>query len=320
MIVDIDDIDKEAYINSKEKFEEYYAKQIEPVLKEKERVRQKYVGQFWTLLLFSAFLFPMLIIAAFYFNRYQDMDINEGLFGILFFILIFIIRGPFARYKKTVKNDVMNVFINFFEGFKYGGKGMNIDDLRQSRLVPDFDHAYPDDCFEGVYQGVRINVSEELLTNDVQTRQGTREVTVFRGIVVEMDMNKTFKGETIALVDSGIFNFFRKFEGLENVKLEDVAFEKAFEIYSSDQVEARYLLTPALMERIFKLQKLFESKKISVGFKNQKITVAIDTQEDMFEPCSFFKTNVNKAKIDKVFEEFWTIFSMVHVLKLNQRI
>ena len=30
--------------------------------------------------------------------------------------------------------------------------------------------------------------------------------------------------------------------------------------------------------------------------------------------------HLNKKKIDLVFEQFWTIFSVVHLLKLNQRL
>ena len=69
--------------------------------------------------------------------------------------------------------------------------------------------------------------------------------------MVHLAMNKTFKGTTIIKRDRGkVANFFRsKMSGLESVKLEDPKFEKLFDVYGNDQIEARYLLTPSFMER-----------------------------------------------------------------------
>ena len=39
-------------------------------------------------------------------------------------------------------------------------------------------------------------------------------------------------------------------EKLQDVKLEDISFDKRFNVYTKDQVEARYLTTPTFMERL----------------------------------------------------------------------
>ena len=133
-------------------------------------------------------------------------------------------------------------------------------------------------------------------------------------------MNKNFKGRTVVLEDKGILNVFKHISGLERVKLEDIQFEKLFEVYASDQIEARYLLTTAFMERILKLRDLYQGKSIQFSFKDNQLLVAIPTKQDMFEACSFFKSNVNKKKIDRVFDQFYAVFSIVDILKLNQNI
>jgi hypothetical protein len=56
-------------------------------------------------------------------------------------------------------------------------------------------------------------------------------------------------------------NFFNKLfssfaNNLEKVKLESIDFENRFIVYSNDQVEARYILTPSFMERLVKLEKM----------------------------------------------------------------
>ena len=45
-------------------------------------------------------------------------------------------------------------------------------------------------------------------------------------------------------------------EKLQDVKLEDISFDKRFNVYTKDQVEARYLTTPTFMERLKNLLRL----------------------------------------------------------------
>ena len=102
--------------------------------------------------------------------------------------------------------------------------------------------------------------------------------------------------------------------------MEDSKFEKIFEVYSDSQIEARYLLTTAFMERILKLRDLFGGKSIQFRFKENTLLIAIATRQNMFEAHSFFRSNINKNKIDRVFEQFYMVFSIIKILKLNQRI
>ena len=92
-----------------------------------------------------------------------------------------------------------------------------------------------------------------------------------------------------------------------------------FEAYSQNQIEARYLLTTAFMERMLKLKELYGGTNIQFSFNDDKVLIAINTRENMFEPCSLFKSNLRGKQIYKVFEQFMTIFSVIDILKLNQK-
>lgn len=52
----------------------------------------------------------------------------------------------------------------------------------------------------------------------------------------------------------------------QNVKLEDPVFEREWEVYATDQIEARYILTPALMERMLEIKRRFGGKSIEFSF------------------------------------------------------
>ena len=93
----------------------------------------------------------------------------------------------------------------------------------------------------------------------------------------------------------------RKKEAFEEVKLEDPCFDKKFNVYSSDQIEARCLITPSFMERFQNLKTAFKSNKIKCSFYDTKMMIAISTKENLFEIGSLFKNLENPNYINKFY-------------------
>lgn len=337
---------EEEYINLKGKFDEYYKSTLEPVLVENEKVRKKYFKMFISLLLISLVACPLVIslsienIANLVSNTGAPQNSKNDASLIVIAIFIAIVSGPILMYKKAVKETIMGKFANFFGTFEYQ-YGKYIDDyaLQSSGLFKNFDIHSGDDYFSGIYNDVGITISEEELSkrkekvnrkpsafaplnNGAPTFiDHASGIHVFKGICIRLEMNKNFSGHTIAVPDGGIFNFFSSKNGKSNVKLEDSVFEKIFEVYSSDQVEARYLLTTAFMYRMIKLRELFNCKKgMAFSFRDNHLLIVIPTTQNLFEANSFFSNTVNKERIDLVFQQFYTVFSIVNILKLNMRI
>ncbi len=65
-------------------------------------------------------------------------------------------------------------------------------------------------------------------------------------------------------------------------KTENPDFEKTFDVYSTDQIEARYLLSPSMMERLFALDREF-NKNITISFRDSNILIAIPESRNHFE-------------------------------------
>lgn len=309
-------------VDIKAEFDEYFWRKMYPLMAEKEKVRQRYVSNFKKLLIISLFILPAVIFLLWNLLYYTDDDgtVTVNLIFAAIAINAFILRGPAVRYKRRVKNDMMNCFIKFFDGFKYEyGNGLNLYEMEDLYIFPNADECMVDDCFFGVYNGVNVKVCEQQLIKKVKTSKGSKKVTVFAGIILELDMNKNFSAHTFVIKDKGILNRFGGKKGFERVALEDVVFEKEFEAYSQNQIEARYLLTTAFMERMLKLKELYKGSDIQFSFVNSKVIIAINTGKNMFEPCSLFKSNLQEKQIYQVFEQFITIFSVVDTLKLNQK-
>lgn len=142
----------------------------------------------------------------------------------------------------------------------------------------------------------------------------------FRGVIVEFAMNKNFEGHTIILDNSGdgrkVRIDKRKFE---EVKLEDVEFAKNYTVYSTNQIEARYLITTAFIDRLKNLKTKFKSKYIRVAFKDDKIVIAIHTNRDMFKMADMFKES-GKETFMALFDEISSVLDFIDQLKLNSKL
>lgn len=142
----------------------------------------------------------------------------------------------------------------------------------------------------------------------------------FRGVFVEFDMNKNFEGHTF-LFENAQTNHSIKFNHskFQEVKLEDSEFCKKYKIYSDNQVEARYVLTTAFIERFKNMRTAFKAKYIRAAFKDGKITIALHAGRDLFAMANLSKDSDSNT-FSELFDEILSILELIEALKLNQRI
>ena len=89
-------------------------------------------------------------------------------------------------------------------------------------------------------------------------------------------------------------------------------------MYSQDQIEARYLLTPALMEKILEFKNK-SAKNIQISFVNSRLFVTLPYIRDLFEPKIFGKI-IGFENIQEYYEDLNLAVSLVEELNLNTRI
>ncbi len=142
----------------------------------------------------------------------------------------------------------------------------------------------------------------------------------FRGVLVEFEMNKNFEGHTFIL-ERAVTSSTIKFDQakFEEVKLEDAEFCEKYIVYSDNQVEARYVLTTAFIERFKNMKTAFKAKFIRAAFKDGKITIAIDAGRDLFQMASLDK-DTDSNTFTELFDEILSVLELINVLKLNQKI
>jgi hypothetical protein len=142
------------------------------------------------------------------------------------------------------------------------------------------------------------------------------------------NFNKKFKTETFILPDTAerLFGFLgKKLQEMtasssrgELVNLESPEFEKLFVVYGKDQIEARYILSPSLMERIVSFKNK-TGKNIHMSFVDNNIFIAISYKKNLFEP-RVFKTIIDLEPIQEYYEDIKLMTDIVEDLNLNLRI
>lgn len=143
-----------------------------------------------------------------------------------------------------------------------------------------------------------------------------RDNLVFYGSMFVADFNKNFKNPVFVYPKRDkMINLQR--EG-EEIHLESPDFSKLFRVYSADEVEARYILTPLMMEQIIKLVDVM-GKCIHIVFSNNRIYIANNNGRDRFE-VTWYQSVDKKEKLVGFFNELKEQLSIIDTLKLNLKI
>ena len=170
-----------------------------------------------------------------------------------------------------------------------------------------------------------VHAEYKTQTRDSKGRRRTHWHTIFKGLLFSADFNKYFNVSTYVLTDTaeklfGSFGTkFQKFSGHGDlVKLEDPEFEKSFVVYSSDQTEARYILSSSLMRRILDY-KIKSKKNIQLSFISSRLFVAVPYGKDLFEP-KLFGEITDFDSVEEYYNDLKLVLELIEDLNLNTRI
>nr|WP_314792471.1 DUF3137 domain-containing protein [uncultured Campylobacter sp.] len=171
-----------------------------------------------------------------------------------------------------------------------------------------------EDMMSGEAQGVRVRFSDFYAAEKVRTKNGTRTDVKFQGVLFVADFHKRLNCE-VRVCHKNSRNL-RKYG--QRANMDDVKFEEFFDVYTTDQVGARYALTPLLMQRLTEIYLRLGSQ-INAVLREDKIYVAIETWRDNFEPkidCSLKQDSTIELYVD----EIGALVSIVSELNLNRKI
>ena len=193
--------------------------------------------------------------------------------------------------------------------------------FRNLGLIPSWDRESFEDQLIGKrgstdFEFFEAHLEDRRTRTDGRGRTRTEWVTVFKGQCLVVNFHKPFRGVTKVFRDMGVFNVLTKIgnklsgKNLDRVRLEDPKFEKAFEVFSNDQIESRFLLTPDFMERLLELERVFHGGKLRCAFSGGELFVCVEGG-DLFEAGSMFTPLDNPDRIRELMMDFVAVFKLI---------
>ena len=259
-------------------------------------------------------------------------------------------------YKRKIKNKCFSRILKCFDFIKDNSNDlftslilkkhiMYCTNKHGCRLSPQID-----DRFSGTYNNVNYRIAE---IGNIHIRGYKGIYSTWNGVFIEFQFNKEIKAPlyvfpksehsyiittflALLIVSISIKTFLvpllifsliwtigllldLRLYKFKKVDLEDTKFAKLYNVETTDQVEARYILTTAFMDRINNLRRIFNSKDIRIFFENNKMTIAIRTTKDLFEIGDINCSIHDFKQVNQFYEEITTIISFIEYFKLTNR-
>lgn len=155
-------------------------------------------------------------------------------------------------------------------------------------------------------------------------------VTLFDGVFFVADFHKHFQGITLLKAGGshGIGGWFNRMGGRMGnmfrskperstpIKLENDAFNRIFFTSTTNETEARYILSPVLMDNILKFREK-HPEQVEFAFAGSRLYIAVSSSRNYFEP------DMGRPVADQIGgirEELVFFFDMIELFDLNTRI
>jgi hypothetical protein len=290
-------------------FEAYFDDVIAPYLAEKERDRVEAVAK--SLIAGAAAAALAMAVAAF--APFGSANIQfaviigcAGVFGAAWIV---------DRARADITHGLLEKIAGEL-GFRYSGEMERppyYDRFRRLKLLPGHNREKWEDEVRGEHAGNPFLLCEAHLKVKSSGKNSSAR-TVFHGQLFVIDYAKRSLGTTVVLRDGGLLNAIMKpGPEFQRVGLASPAFERAFEAWSTDQVEARDLLDPVVLERFQELERLYNGKKLRAAFDDGKLLIAIETG-DRFNIGTMFAPINGADRVNAILKEFDVVFDLVDVV------
>ena len=299
-------------------FDRFYERQIHPWLETEEVRRQALVSRYWRVLV------PIIAgaVALFFALMFVVPSIVE-IWPFYLAIAAMVALGsgyPLYQWSDKFNSELATQVFGHFD-YAYSPTAPREILVAFSRvgILPSYNRETCTDHVSGKVEDVPFEIIEAHLIHRSRNRKNeTTDTTVFRGLLARFDFPKPFKARTLVLADRGaIFNALGGLFGSdERVRLEDPRFEKAFEVYSPDQIEARYLLTPAFMERLLSLKARVDCS-LCAAFDQGQLWLAIDGRREYFPRFSVWRDLRRADQIRGLLRDINLISDIARLLRLD---
>ena len=151
-----------------------------------------------------------------------------------------------------------------------GGAACDIGCFAPAGLVEPFASASIDHVLAGESEGIPFTLAELRPHN----QEGFE---VFAGVVGGFGLQRACPGLTLVTRERGVLgNLIASLgSGIERIGLEDPTFERRFEVYGTDQIWSRTVLTTTMLERLVRVDEVAHARGFRCAFAGERLLVAL---------------------------------------------
>lgn len=262
-------------------------------------------------------MLTMAVISFLFFAKYSNLT-------SFLFMAVFGISGGILFYKTN--KEIKKISIEFKDRFirkeiirllpnsNYNPtKGISSSEVEKSNLIKLHDLYNSEDLIQGIYKDVAFMFSDVHVIDIRSNGKTTTKVTTFRGRFYKFKFNKLFKSN-IFLLQPGQY---RPFSDYEKIKMESIHFNSEFKVYTDNEQDAFYILTPHFMERLLKLDRMYNDK-IGFSFLNNHLYIAVDSRTDSFDVLQ--SGDITVKHVEEAVNELNLLTDFVDFLQLEKSI
>ena len=257
-------------------------------------------------------------------NIQSILKISAILLALISGVLYCTAIGIDTKFRNSVKSKILPILLSLFGNFTVktssehnGVSKISLSEIKRLGFFRLAERKEDDDIIEGIYKNLEINITETMLEHQEGSGKHKHTVRDFKGLIVKTKLNKNYKGTTLLAAKN---NSRSATKGkLEKVELEDVEFNKMFNIYSDNQVEVRYLLDLSFMEKIKQAKEVFGGSCIHFAIVNDLFYIFINSVKNYFEIAKTEKNIYDIQNFRKVCHEFVSIFKLIEHLNLAKK-
>ncbi|ASB47814.1 DUF3137 domain-containing protein [Alkalitalea saponilacus] len=303
----------------KKTFDEIYETLV-PVLDSLEEVRKKRFKKYRLFIILSIVSIGLFIIGLL-------CEIYLFIFFLtlpVLFIRLYIedMDAAVKELRPRFKNEiVLRLLEYFYDDLRYvPNQRVNINLLRKSLLFRKYVYWHSGEDFVSC----KVN-NIDVCFSEIKAYNLNDQSPIFKGVFVAVMFNKKFSTKTVVinrrertLFRKARLNLFKAMDNAAYIKLENIEFNNKFLVIGEDQIDARYKLTPALMERMLHYKKKLNTP-VSFSFIDNYVYVAIPSGVNLFEPRILSPINDRQfIEHDYIYLDLLT--GIVKDLDLNTRI
>ena len=263
------------------------------------------------------------LLAFIFFIPSAMVGASNGFFILPFIVMAFfmggaIIAGRASMKTKTLSNEFKENYLPKAVEELIPGSTFNIHggfdetEIYKSLVLHRQDRYASEDLLQGEWDNVAFKTADVVLRDVRSNGKSTTVVTVFQGRVIRLDFEKPFDTDLCLIQQRYVSSW--AFPGYERIKTESIDFNRAFSIFSKNELGAFKILKPDFMERLMGLDQKFNDQ-ISISFLSNKLYIALKTNRDTFD--FDFKTGIPNNPLEEVHSNVELIKELISFFKYN---